>query len=66
LKSRFKEQDESDIREWLDAVDYPDNCSEIPRTVISDTFSGLKQAGVVDGDFDMERFVDSRVVTLTG
>jgi hypothetical protein len=28
-------------------------------------FSGLKQAGVVDGDFDMDRFVDSRVVTLT-
>jgi len=65
IKNKFKDQNQDDIKEWLDSVAYPENCAEIPRSVIYETFSGLKHAGVVEGDFDVNEFVDTRVVTLT-
>ncbi|KIM80503.1 hypothetical protein PILCRDRAFT_822603 [Piloderma croceum F 1598] len=68
IKDKFGYQAE-DIKAWLDSVAYPNNCAEIPIEVIRNTFSILEGAGVVqsqEGGFDIDKFVDTRVVTLTG
>lgn len=68
LKDKFKYQAEEDIKAWFDSVQYSANCAEIPREVINKTFSILEQAGVVksqEGGFNVDKFVDVRVATLT-
>ncbi|KAH9481584.1 hypothetical protein JR316_0006111 [Psilocybe cubensis] len=57
-----------DIEAWLKTVKYPQSCSEIPTTVISDTLSVLEKAGVVkqpEGGFNVDDFVNKEVVSLT-
>ncbi|KAJ7285121.1 hypothetical protein C8J57DRAFT_1290493 [Mycena rebaudengoi] len=57
-----------DIEAWLKTVAYPQDCSEIPRKVITDTLSVLEKAGVVkapEGGFDVGHFVASDIVKLT-
>ncbi|KAH7884436.1 periplasmic binding protein-like II [Phlebopus sp. FC_14] len=59
---------EADVRAWLEAVAYPQDCAEIPSTVITDALTVLEKAGVVtapDGGFDLSQFVDVNVVKLT-
>ncbi|KAG1766832.1 periplasmic binding protein-like II [Suillus placidus] len=58
---------ETDVKEWLDAVEYPEDCSTIPWNVIADTLGVLQQAGVVappEGDVKRDQFVNLDVVTL--
>ncbi|KAF4614031.1 hypothetical protein D9613_007657 [Agrocybe pediades] len=57
-----------DIEAWLKTVSYPQDCSEIPTNVITDTLSVLERAGVVkrpDNGFDIDSFVNKEVVKLT-
>lgn len=60
---------EKDIGAWLQTVRYPQNCSDIPEKVISDTLAMLEKAGVVNAPkglhFDVKNFIDTTVVTLT-
>jgi hypothetical protein len=58
---------ETDVKEWLDAVEYPEDCSTIPWNVITDTLGVLQQAGVVapsEGAIKRDQFVNLDVVTL--
>jgi len=58
---------ETDVKEWLDAVEYPEDCSTIPWNVITDTLSVLQQAGVVappEGAVKRDHFVNLDIVTL--
>ncbi|KAG1823931.1 uncharacterized protein BJ212DRAFT_1444820 [Suillus subaureus] len=58
---------ETDVKEWLDAVEYPEDCSTIPWNVITDTLGVLQQAGVVapsEGAVKRDQFVNLDVVTL--
>jgi len=67
IESKFGYPKE-DIEAWLKTVNYPQNCSEIPAKVISDTLSVLEKAGVVsrrETGFDVDSFVNKDVVRLT-
>ncbi|KAG1737337.1 periplasmic binding protein-like II [Suillus lakei] len=58
---------ETDVKEWLDAVEYPEDCATIPWNVITDTLGVLQQAGVVgppEGSVKRDQFVNLDVVTL--
>lgn len=58
---------ETDVKEWLDAVEYPEDCATIPWNVITDTLGVLQQAGVVappEGAVKQDLFVNLDVVTL--
>jgi len=66
IKDKFGYPEE-DIKAWLETVNYPDDCSVIPRNVIIDTLGVLEQAGMVkrpDGGSDVNLFVDNDIVTL--
>jgi len=57
-----------DIKAWLETVSYPEDCSVIPKTVISETLRILEKAGVVEapeGGFAMEQFVETKIAKLT-
>jgi hypothetical protein len=59
---------EEDVKAWLRAVAYPDDCAEIPAHVITDTLAVLEKASVVtapQGGFDLGQFVDASIVKLT-
>ncbi|KAG9314999.1 hypothetical protein JVU11DRAFT_4108 [Chiua virens] len=60
---------EADVKAWLQAVTYPDDCAEIPEHVITNTLAVLEKAGVAtaphEGRFDVAEFVDTSVTTLT-
>jgi len=58
---------EADVKEWLDAVEYPEDCAEVSWKVITDTLRVLQQAGAVapsEGDAKREQFLNMDVVTL--
>jgi len=49
-------------------VGYPQDCAEIPRSVIESTLSVLEKAGVIklpENGFDINDFVEKRIVKLT-
>jgi len=57
-----------DIEAWLKTVSYPQDCAEIPRSVIESTLSVLEKAGVIklpENGFDINDFVEKRIVKLT-
>jgi len=60
---------EEDVKAWIRAVEYPDDCASIPAHVISDTLAVLQKAGVITapskGGFDVAQFVDASVGKLT-
>ncbi|KAI9567409.1 periplasmic binding protein-like II [Boletus coccyginus] len=59
---------EEDVKAWLQAVAYPDDCAEVPTHVITDALAVLEKAGVVttpSGGFDLAQFLDTNVVKLT-
>ncbi|KAF8899931.1 hypothetical protein CPB84DRAFT_1962592 [Gymnopilus junonius] len=67
IESKFGYRKE-DVEAWLKTVSYPQNCSEIPTKVISDTLSVLEKAGVIsrpETGFDVGSFVNKDVVRLT-
>ncbi|KIJ66974.1 hypothetical protein HYDPIDRAFT_174261 [Hydnomerulius pinastri MD-312] len=67
IKDKFGYPEE-DVKAWLQAVAYPDDCAEIPSHVITDTLAVLEKAGVVtppEGGFDLTQFFNTSVVKLT-
>ncbi|KAF8126901.1 periplasmic binding protein-like II [Boletus edulis] len=59
---------EDDVKAWLQAVTYPDDCAEIPAHVITDTLAVLQKAGVVtapQGEIDLGQYVDASIAKLT-
>ncbi|KAJ8587774.1 periplasmic binding protein-like II [Rhizopogon salebrosus TDB-379] len=60
---------EADVKEWLGAVEYPEDCAQIPWKVITETLWHvvLQQAGAVApsrGDVKQEQFLNMDVVSL--
>ncbi|KAH0833041.1 hypothetical protein J3R83DRAFT_12032 [Lanmaoa asiatica] len=59
---------EEDVKAWLQAVAYPDDCAEIPAHVVTDTLAVLQKAGVVtvpQGGFDLAQFIGTGIAKLT-
>jgi len=67
IKSKFG-YGEEDIEAWMKTVGYPQDCLVIPKNVVEETLSVLEKAGVVkapEGGFNVNDFIDSKVVKLT-
>ncbi|KAF9223759.1 periplasmic binding protein-like II [Gyrodon lividus] len=67
IKEKFGYPEE-DVKDWIYTVAYPEDCTEIPSHVITDTLAVLEKAGVVkapEGGFDLAQFFDANVIKLT-
>ncbi|KAI0707317.1 periplasmic binding protein-like II [Earliella scabrosa] len=66
IKDKFGYPEE-DITAWLATVGYPQDCTAIPRKVITETLDVLLKAGFVqspEGGFAVEQFVNTDITTL--
>jgi len=59
---------EADIKAWLETVRYPNDCSEIKQSVITDTLGVLELTGLItkpDGGWNLDDFVDKSIAKVT-